>query len=85
MSPRLREPVLFYNIRSNCAKVDQVWRSYGNIARCTVSTRINDKQTWDPFYLHGLTLIPPSISNYIPYTIRDEISDQLQPLDFMSR
>ena len=30
--------------------------------------------TWDPFYLHGLTVIPTLINNYIHYKIWDEIT-----------
>ena len=32
------------------------------------------KISWAPFYLHGLTLIPAWISNYIHYKVWDEIT-----------
>ena len=52
------------------------------IGRCkvTMHKRIATKQlrghfnlTWDPFYWHGLTLIPAWISNYMPRKVWDEI------------
>ena len=30
-------------------------------------------QNWDPFYLHGLNLVPAWISNYMPSKVWDEI------------
>ena len=30
--------------------------------------------TWGPFYYHGLALIPARLSNYIHYTVWDEIA-----------
>ena len=33
-----------------------------------------EPESWAPFHLHGLTLIPAWISNYIHYKVWDEIT-----------
>ena len=37
-------------------------------------TDADESIVWDPFYYHGLTLIPAWISNYIHYKVWDEIT-----------
>ena len=41
----------------------------------TLKAKVLTYISWDPFYSHGLTLIPAWISNHMPCKARDEITD----------
>ena len=56
---------MFHNFLNRC-------RIYAFIS--WVITRLDDDLGSDPFYQHGLALIPALISNYIHYNAQDEIT-----------